>query len=271
MGVQSRSARLWHPSPTLAHEPTPARLASQRSQAKSEARQHRVSPTEHFHGYRAATAVYRDRHRRRLRAGRARLRADLSRHQCGEFRARRILDGRRLSDGGVRGRSRLALLAVVSAGAGRHGAARRDLQSRGLLSAAAPQLSAGHHRHHRRLDPDGQLGAGDLRPAAAGAGRLVRDAGHPARAGLSRQPVSVDHRGHRGAGDLQLLVLRAHHARQETAGHLAGQGNGLAARHLGVDHDHDHLHLFGGAGRPRRHPGGAESCSCRSRWARPSR
>ena len=32
--------------------------------------------------------------------------------------------------------------------------------------------------------------------------------------------------------DLQLLVLRAHAARQEAAGDLAGQGDGLAARHL---------------------------------------
>ena len=34
------------------------------------------------------------------------------------------------------------------------------------------------------------------------------------------------------AGDLQLLVLRTHHARQEAAGDIAGQGNGLAARHF---------------------------------------
>ena len=66
------------------------------------------------HGSCPSTAVYGHRHRRRLCAGRARYRADLPCHQRGEFRARRILDGRRLSDGGVRRRSRLALLAVVS-------------------------------------------------------------------------------------------------------------------------------------------------------------
>ena len=61
-----------------------------------------------------------------------------------------------LSDGGVRRRSGLALLAVVPARARRHGAARRDLQSRRLLSAAPPHLPAGDHRHHRRVDPAGQ-------------------------------------------------------------------------------------------------------------------
>ena len=34
------------------------------------------------------------------------------------------------------------------------------------------------------------------------------------------------------AGDLQLLVLREDAARQEVAGDLAGQGDGLAARHF---------------------------------------
>ena len=92
----------------------------------------RVSPVESAvlspnacHGSCPSTAVYRHRHRRRLCAGRARFRADLPRHQRGEFRARRILDGRRLSDGGVRRRSGLALLAVIPDRAGRHGAARR--------------------------------------------------------------------------------------------------------------------------------------------------
>jgi branched-chain amino acid transport system permease protein len=33
-----------------------------------------------------------------------------------------------------------------------------------------------------------------VRSAAAGAGGLVRDAGHPGRPGLSRQPVPADHR-----------------------------------------------------------------------------
>ena len=93
-------------------------------------------------------------------------------------------------------------------------------------------LSAGHHRHHRRLDPARQFRARDLRPAAAGAAGLVRNARHPARAGLSRQPVSPDHRRDGRARDLQLLVLREHAARQEAAGDLAGQGNGLAARHF---------------------------------------
>ncbi len=46
----------------------------------------------------------------------------------------------------------------------------------------------------------------------------------------------------------QLLVLRAHDARQEMAGDVTGQGNGLAARHLRVEHDHADLHLFGNAG-----------------------
>ncbi len=55
-------------------------------------------------------------------------------------------------------------------------------------------LPAGDHRDHRRLDPARQFRAGDLRPAAAGAAGLVRYAGHPARPGLSRQPVSPDHR-----------------------------------------------------------------------------
>jgi len=32
--------------------------------------------------------------------------------------------------------------------AGRHGAARRGVQSWGLLSAASSHVSAGHHRHH---------------------------------------------------------------------------------------------------------------------------
>ena len=94
----------------------------------------------------------------------------------GELRARRVLDGRRLSDGGFRGRSGLAVLAVVPAGAGWHGATRRDFQSRGLLSAASSQLPARHHCNHRRFDPAIQFGAGDLRAAAAGAGGLVRNA-----------------------------------------------------------------------------------------------
>src|SRR5882724_9788088 len=87
---------------------------------------------------------------------------------------------------------------------------------------------------------------------------MVRDARHPTRTGLSRQPVSADHRGHDDPGGVQLLVLRAHHAGQEAAGHLAGQGDGVAARHFRLHHDHDHLHLFGGAWRPRGHPGGAD-------------
>ncbi|GCC45840.1 hypothetical protein chiPu_0030124, partial [Chiloscyllium punctatum] len=58
--------------------------------------------TERCHGSSSAIAVHRHRHRRGLRAGRARFRADLPRHQRGELRARRILDGRRLSDGGLR-------------------------------------------------------------------------------------------------------------------------------------------------------------------------
>ena len=48
------------------------------------------------------------------------------------------------------------------------------------------------------------------------------------------------------------------HARQEAAGDLAGQGDGVAARHLRVEHDHDHLHLLGGARRSRGHSGGAD-------------
>jgi len=100
---------------------------------------------------------------------------------------------------------------------------------------------------HRRFDPARQFGAGDLRPAAAGAGGMVRDPRHPARAVyLDSQylliiAVTI-------VLDLQLLVLRAHHARQEAAGDLAGQGDGFAARHLRLHHDHDHLHLFGSVG-----------------------
>src|ERR1700716_860266 len=101
-----------------------------------------VLVTERFHGSRTAIAVYRNRHRRGLCAGRARLRADLPRHQRGQFRARRILDGRGLSDGGVRRRFALAVLAVVPAGAGRHGAIGRALQSRRLLSAPSPPVPA---------------------------------------------------------------------------------------------------------------------------------
>src|SRR6266404_3636725 len=87
---------------------------------------------------------------------------------------------------------------------------------------------------------------------------MVRDAGHPTRAGLSRQPISADHRGGDRAGDLQLLVLRAHDARQEAAGDLAGQGDGLALGYFRLDHDHDHLHLLGRARRVGRHSGGAD-------------
>ncbi len=49
----------------------------------------------------------------------------------------------------------------------------------------------------RRLDLPLQQRARALRPAAAGAARLVRHAGHPARAGLSRQPISAHHRASR--------------------------------------------------------------------------
>src|SRR5882762_8366650 len=214
--------------------------------------------TGRIHGSRTTTALHWYRHRRGLRAGCAGFRADLPRHQCGEFRAGRILDGRGLPDGGVRRRSGVAVLAVISASARRHGAVGRDLQSRGLLSAASPHLPAGYHRDHWCIDFAGQFRARDLRPAAAGAGGLVRDARHPARTGLSRQPVSLDHRGHDDPGGVQLLVLRAHHAGQEAAGDLAGQGDGVVARHFRLHHDHDHLHLFGGAWRPRGHPGGAD-------------
>src|SRR3984957_10741150 len=182
--------------------------------------------TERFDGSCTTIVVYWNWHRRGLCAGRARFRADLPRHQCGEFRARRILHGGGLSDGGIRRRSRLAILAVVPAGAGRHGAIRRDLQSRGLLSLAPPHLPPRDHRDHRRLDPAFQFRAGDLWPAAAGAGGMVRNPRHSAWAGLSRQPVSPDHRGDDDPGRVQLLVLRAHHARQEAAGDFAGQGDG---------------------------------------------
>ena len=53
----------------------------------------------------------------------------------------------------------------------------------------------------------------------------------------------------------QLLVLRAHHARQKkSAGHVAGQGDGGAARHPRGDDDHAHLCVLGAARRRRRHP-----------------
>ncbi len=48
------------------------------------------------------TPLYRHRYRRRLRARRAWLRADLPCHQRGEFRPGRILHGRGLSDGRTR-------------------------------------------------------------------------------------------------------------------------------------------------------------------------
>src|SRR4029077_39608 len=99
------------------------------------------------HGSCPSTAVYGDRHRRCLCAGRSGDRADLPCHECGEFRTRRILDGRRLSDGGVRRRSWLALLAVIPDRAGRHGAARGLLQSRGILPAAASLVPPRDHRH----------------------------------------------------------------------------------------------------------------------------
>src|SRR5258706_537180 len=191
--------------------------------------------TEHFHGSRAAIVVHRNRYRRGLRAGGAGLCADLPRHQRRELRAGRILDGRGLFDGGVRRRSGMAVLALLPAGAGRHGAIGRDLQSRGLLSAASPHFPAGNHCDHRRLDPARQLGARDLRAAAAGAGGVVRDAGHSARAGLSRQPVSPDHRRHDRTGDLQLLVLRTHRAGVvpdlPASGHLrrTRRGEGMSA------------------------------------------
>ncbi len=139
------------------------------------------------HGSRPSTAVYRHRHRRRLRAGRAGLRADLPRHQCGEFRAGRILDGGRLSDGGVRGRSGLAVLAVVPDRAAPAWRCSASSSISGLLSVAPPHVSPGDHRHHRRLDPARQFGARDLRPATAGAGGLVRDA----RASSSARSIST--------------------------------------------------------------------------------
>ena len=62
-----------------------------------------------------------------------------------------------------------------------------DLQSRRLLPAAAPHLPAGDHRDHRRVDPARQLRARDLRPAAAGAAGLVRNA----RASSSGRSIST--------------------------------------------------------------------------------
>ena len=156
-------------------------------------------------------------------------------------------------------------------GAGGHGAARRGVQPRRLLPAAPPHLPAGDHRDHRRLDLPGEHGAGPLRPAAAGAAGLVRDAGPPDRAGLPGQPVPADHRRDAGAGRVQLLVLRAHAARQEAAGDLAGQGDGGAARHPGGGDDHAHLRLFGAARRPGRHPGGADPVRVDPDGRRPSR
>ena len=73
------------------------------------------------------------------------------------------------------------------------------------------------------------------------------------------------------AGDLQLLVLREDAARQEIAGDLAGQGNGLAARHFRLHHDHDHLHLFGACSAGSPASWSRRCCSSRSRWARRSR
>ena len=52
---------------------------------------------------------------------------------------------------------------------------------------APPHLPAGHHRDHRRLDPARQFRARDLRPAAAGAAGLVRDA----RASSSGRSIST--------------------------------------------------------------------------------
>ena len=96
------------------------------------------------------------------------------------------------------------------------------LQSWRLLSAAAPHVFAGDYRNDRRIHPARQFRARDLRPAAAGYGRLVRNARHSTWASLSRQPVFIHYRRHDCDGGVSVLVLRAHADRQETAGDFAG-------------------------------------------------
>ncbi len=74
-------------------------------------------------------------------------------------------------------------------------------------------------------------GARALWAAAAGALALVRDAGAADRAGLPRHPVPAHPGGDAASWSRSISGSSSTPARQEAAGDLAGQGDGLAARH----------------------------------------
>ena len=98
---------------------------------------------------------------------------------------------------------------------------------------------------------------------------MVRYARHPARPGLSRQPVSADHRRHDGAGRLQLLVLQ--HTLLGKKLQATSQDKEMASL-LGISVSTMIMITFvysamlGGLPAFSSRP----SCSCRSRWAAPS-
>jgi len=68
-----------------------------------------------------------------------------------------------LFDGGVRRRSRLAVLVVVPAGAAGMALLGAIFNLGSIIRCVTARFSR-HHRHHRCLDPAGQFGAGIYGP-----------------------------------------------------------------------------------------------------------
>ena len=205
----------------------------------------------------------------RLRARRARLRADLQGDRDGQLRAGRPDDARRLLRADREHHPGLAVLGDDPVrhhrdGAGRHA----DRAHRDPPGARLSDLHGGddHDRRRLRAARRGHHGAG-LGHRDAFAENAVRRPGDPLRRRGARRRAARHHRVHGGAVSRALSLLPLRQARRRHAGDLAEPARRLLHGHPGAAREHADLGTGGGGRGVRRHPAGAESRSCIPTWA----